>query len=184
MKCLIVDNSVQEYPESMGIFGLSWPEKVASDMLNGLRGTGYESTVKAFWGAGGKNTKLIKNLQSVYERFMIEGNEPPTFTGGETNTYATYLSGLLSAETATPEIVTLQFLKSLYNLTQKGDIDYKLYNPVGYSQSAEVVKASKPKSGIEAVATETGKVLNRVLIVAGIGAAAYLLSNVKNLLKG
>lgn len=170
-------------PETLGIFGLSWPEKVASEMIDNLKGTGYEGNLKSFWSAGGKNTTLVKNLQKVYTQYMIEGNQPPTFTGGNADTYAVYLSEQLSNDTATPQPVTLEFLRALYTLTQKGKIDYKLYNPVGYKETAEVITESKPKTGINLVLEQTGETLNKVLIVGGLAVGAYLLANVNKFIK-
>ena len=152
-------------------------------MIDNLKGTGYESNLKAFWGAGGKNTTLVKNLQKVYTQYMVEGNQPPTFTSGNADTYAIYLSEQLSSDTATPQPVTLEFLRALYSLTQKGKIDYKLYNPIGYKETAEVIRESKPKTGVSLVLEQTGETLNKVLIVGGVAVGAYLLANVNKIFK-
>lgn len=169
--------------ERLGIFGFSWEEKVAAEMIDHLKGTGYDKNLKAFWGPSGKNTTLVKNLHNVYTQYMMQGNQPPKFVAGQPDQYADYLSQSLSADTATPSIISMEFLKALFNLTQNGRIDYKLYNPIGYKETVETIQEAKPKSGISLVAQETGKIMNKVLIVGGLAIGAYLLTNITKLTK-
>lgn len=170
--------------ERMGVFGLSWPEKVAKHMHSGLKGTGYESILTSFWGAGGTNTGLVKNLHNVYTSYIASGVQPPVFNGGANDAASTgQLSKDISTDTATPEIVAMQFLRSIYDLTRSGVIDYKLYDPVGYKETIETIEQIKPKTGVVLVAEKTGEVFNKVLIVGGLAAGAYLLANLTKLIK-
>lgn len=169
--------------EYMGIFGLSWPEKVAKDMIKNLAGTGYEDNLKSFWGAGGMNTGLVKNLQNVYTELLVKGYKLPVFSYGVPDQYATIMAEAISTNTATPQQVTMAFLSSLYSLTSNGTIDYKLFNPLGYKETIETIEQAEPKTGISQVVEETGKTLNKVLIVGGLAVGAYLLANVNKIFK-
>lgn len=169
--------------EYMGIFGLSWPEKVAKDMINKLYGTGFEDNLKSFWGAGGMNTGLVKNLQNVYTELLVKGYKLPNFSYGVPDQYATIMAEAISKNTATPQEVTIVFLSSLYSLTANGTIDYKLFNPLGYKETIETIEQAEPKTGISQVVEETGKTLNKVLIVGGLAVGAYLLANVNKIFK-
>lgn len=168
---------------TMGLFGLSWTEKVAKKMIEILNGTGYESNLKSFWGPSGHNTGLVKTLKESYTSLMVEGNKPPVFSAGLPDAQSNYLAGLLSSRTNQPEIVSLAFLRALYSLTQSGTIDYSLYDPMGWKSTVETVKEAEPKTGITAVIEDTGKTLNKVLIVGGIAAGAYLLANLNKFTK-
>lgn len=171
-------------PEIMGMFGLSWKEKVAAKMIAILAGTEYEDTAKSFWGPSGKNTALIKNLHTVYTRYMAEGNEPPVPTEAISSTYTSDLAKSISFETGVPTEVTMAFLIAMYDLVQVGQIEYKLYNPMGYKESMESAEQAKPKTGINLFAEQAGGTLNKIIIIGGLAVGAYLLTNINKLRKG
>lgn len=170
--------------ELMGMFGLSWKEKVAAKMIAILAGTEYEDAAKSFWGPSGKNTSLVKSLHVVYTRYMTEGNEPPVPTEAITSTYTSYLVKNISFETGIPTEVVTAFLIAMYDLVQVGQIEYKLYNPMGYKKSIESAEQAKPKTGINLFAEQAGDTLNKVIIIGGLAVGAYLLTNINKLRKG
>lgn len=169
--------------EYMGLFGLSWSEKVAKNMISRLYGTEYEDNLKSFWGAGGMNTTLVKNLQNVYTELLVKGYTLPNFTYDIPDQYANIMAEAIAKSTATPQPVTLAFLGALYELTANGTIDYKLFNPLGYKETVETIEQAEPKTGISQVVETTGKTLNKVLIVGGLAVGAYLLANVNKIFK-
>lgn len=126
--------------ELLGIFGLSWQEKLAKAIFDE---TGDKS-LKSVLGSGGWNTGLIDKLNSAYSRGIGAG-----YSG----------NGLLSfliSEAKTNSLIAQSFIRN-----QTGaKVAEKKSNPI----------------------TEIPKTLNKVLLVAGILGAAYILSTVKGLI--
>lgn len=155
---------------AMGIFGLSWAEKVAKEMYSVLKGTDFEGTIKDFWGGSGLNTGLVKTLHKYYESYLISGTPAPVFDGHVPDSTATQIAYDLEAETQIPYTVTIEFLRSLHTLASGGEIAFKYYNPVSYSEVKEETGDFNFKQIFESV---SGK-MNVFLIAGGVATALLI----------
>lgn len=174
-------------PEMLGLFGLTWKERIASFMGKQLKGTKLKKLTKSFWGAGGMNMKMISNLHNEYMAFMAQGKAPSSFTlkpdstgaGGTFSPSTIKLAELINDKTNTNSTVILEFLRALYVLSKNGRIPFNKWNPKGYVQSTKLRKTFKSEQNvIDAVKSGTNyaKIL---LAVAAVGAGAYLLKQAK-----
>ena len=170
-------------PEYMGVFGFTWQEKVGKKMLSLLDGTGYESSIKSFWGGSGLNTGMINDLHDSYVSLLTAGNRPAEYTGSIPSIQTTSLSRTIQGSTAIAEPIVDAFLFSLYNLASIGKISYSIYDPVGYKKVAETVTETEPVTGVQAVIQDTGKTVGKILIVAGLAAGAVLFVNINKMFK-
>jgi len=179
-------------PELMGIFGFSWPEKVAAFMVKRLKGTVYENKMKTFWGAGGKNTELVENLERQYLLLMATGHNPASFSmppdingnGGTLSADSQLLAQLINSGTNVDIPIINEFLRGLFVLSRDGKIPFEKWNPQGYKESKKTTSEVFPsEQGILDKLKPAGNTMNSVLLIAGIGVGAYLLSQL-NKLKG
>lgn len=185
MKVLIAERPVS--PELIGLFGLSWPEKVAKFMSNQLKGTALRKKLKSFWGAGGLNTTLVKNLHNEYMALMARNYAPADFvikpnaqgTGGSFTPSTVNLASMIQQKTNIDSAVILEFLRAMYVLARDGKIPFNKWNPKGFKESTALRKTFTSEKGFIEAAQKTGNYAKIALIVAGLGAGAYFLSQVK-----
>lgn len=178
---------LSQNPEMLGLFGLSWKEKVAKFMGKQLKGTKLKKKVKDFWGAGGMNMKMISNLSREYMAFMAQGKAPADFsakpnaqgTGGMFSPSTINLASLIKRKTNTDSTIILEFLRALYVLARDGRIPYNKWNPQGYKASTKLRKTFKSEQGIIEAAKTGSNYMKVVLAVAALGAGAYLLQQLK-----
>ncbi len=164
---------------SLGVFGLSWAEKVAAEMLSVLKGTDYEGTIKDFWGGSGLNTGLIKTLHKYYESYLLSGMSPPVFDGHVPDSTATQMANDLEETTKIPYAVNMEFLRSIYTLARNGEIAFKYYDPVRYAQVKEETGAFDFKD----IFRTAGDKMNVFLIAGGVAAALLMFSYMNQLSK-
>lgn len=175
----------------MGLFGLSWEEKTASFMNKKLKGTALAKKLKSFWGAGGMNVSIVKNLHREYAALMATGWKPSAFTvqpdskgdGGQFDNPTIQLAGQLQARTNIESPIVFEFLRSLFVLARDGKIPFQKWNPQGYKQSTQLQKTFSTERGFLEAAATTGNYMKIVLAIAAVGVSAYLLSQLK-VLKG
>lgn len=171
---------IEKKPELMGVFGLSWKEKVINTMKPGLKGSEELKMLSSFWG---ENTGLVDNLHNAYLVELSQGSAPIGFTsppdekavGGSFNAETDILSQNISSRTGIDKVVTDAFLKSLFVLGRSGKIDLKKIDPVGYKKAKEAQKEMNT-GGIVDSLRSTGSAL---LWVGGIAAGAYFLNSLK-----
>lgn len=177
--------------ELMGIFGFSWPEKVASFMQKRLKGTAFESKLKSFWGAGGKNIELVENLHREYIALMAQGKNPATFSlppdvsgnGGVFSSDSILLSQIINSKTAIDKTIIEEFFRAIFVLARDGKIPYEKWNPKGYSEAEKLTKTFTSEQNIFDKLKSGSGSLNSLLLIAGIGVSAFLLSQLKGLTK-
>ncbi len=177
--------------EYMGLFGFTWEEKVAAFAKKQLKGTAAAKKLSDFFQAGGVNVSLIKNLYNEYAAFMAKNYQPVSFAvqpdaagnGGTFSPGTIELSALIGNKTNVETPIVLSFFKALYVLSRDGKIPFAKWNPAGWKESTNLRKSFPTEQGFLDTATkaatkavDTSKIF---LIVAGIGAAAYLLSQLK-----
>lgn len=175
--------------ELMGIFGLSWEEKTASFMNKKLKGTKLAKKLKSFWGAGGMNTSIVKNLHREYTALQATGWKPSNFSvmpdtngdGGQFDQATIQLAGQLQARTNIESPIVFEFLRSLFVLARDGKIPFQKWNPQGYKQSTALQKSFKSEQGFLEAAQKTGKYMKIGMAVAAVGVSAYLLSQLSRL---
>lgn len=178
---MTVDLSGGEY---MGIFGFSWEEKVGSFMKKALQGTAAAKKMSSFFQAGGVNVSLVKNLANEYLALMARGYRPANFTappdsngsGGTFDSSTISLAGMLSNKTNVDAAVSLAFLRALFVLSRDGKIPFAKWNPQGYKESTTLRKTFSTEKGILEKVSPVANYGKIALIVAGIGTAAYFLS--------
>lgn len=178
-------------PELMGIFGFSWQEKVAGKMIDILKGTVYESSLKSFWSPGGKNTEIVNNLERIYLSLLAQGRNPISFStapdiagnGGQFTPDTSALAIKVSAETQIDIAIVNAFFRSIYMLARAGTIPVEKWNPKGYAEAEKLKNTFESERGILdkfTPAANTGKML---LIIAGVAAGAFALSQLKGFTK-
>ena len=176
-------------PELLGLFGLSWSEKVASQMSKYLKGTAAAKKLKSFWSPGGVNTTLVENLQREYAAEMAYNREPASFVippdssgnGGEFTENTVSLAAIISGKTNIDVAIILEFFRSLFVLARDGKIPFAKYDPNGVKQSSAAAKVFESERSILDVA---GSGLKTLLIIAGLGVGAYALSQINAFRKG
>ncbi len=185
---MTVNFNNQEY---MGLFGLTFEEKVASFVRKQLKGTAAAKKLSSFFQAGGLNVTLIKNLYNEYAALMAKNHKPADFTvspdaagnGGAFSESSIQLAAIIGDKTNVDNAIVLSFLKALYVLSRDGKIPFSKWNPAGYKESTELRKSFATEQDIfQAVGKAAGKAAGTskiLLIVAGIGVTAYLLSQIK-----
>lgn len=174
-------------PEVMGLFGLSWPEKVASFMAKQLKGKPQSKKLKDFFQAGGKNVSLVNNLHREYMALMAENREPSSFTvspdsqgsGGEFSSSTITLASLIENRTNVDPVIVLEFLRALYVLSRDGKIPFAKWNPKGYQTSTELKRTFKTEKGILDFTSKSGTYAKVLIVLASVGVGAYLLSQLK-----
>lgn len=175
-------------PELLGIFGLSFAEKVAAFMSKHLKGTAAAKNLKSFWSPGGVNTTLIDNLQREYAAEMAYGRQPASFVippdasgnGGTYTESSVALAGILSAKTNIDSAVILEFFRALFVLARDGKIPFAKWDPRGVMASTAAQKTFQSEKSIADIASGGLKTL---AIIAGLGVGAYALSQLKPLMR-
>lgn len=173
--------------ELMGLFGLSWPEKVASFIGKQLKGTAEAKKLKSFWGAGGKNVTLVKNLHNEYMALLAQGFNAANFTyppnsagaGGTFDQNTVSLASRISQKTNVSTVIILEFLRALFVLARDGKIPMAKWNPKGYAQSTELRKTFQTEKGFLEAAQTTGKYVKIGMALAALGVGAYILTQLK-----
>ena len=186
---MIVDfkrNSIID-SEFMGIFGLSWEEKIASFIKRRLKGTGFENKLSDFFQAGGLNIKLVTNIHNEYMALMASGYNPSNFVsmpdnngnGGSFSESTKNLSSLLHKKTNIESVIIDEFLRSLFVLSRDGKIPFEKWNPQGFKESTELRKTFETEKNFIDNLTVVAKKSNALLWIAGIGVTALLLNQLK-----
>lgn len=185
--------NLSESPETMGIFGFSWQEKSAAFMQKRLKGTEYESKLKSFWGAGGKNVEMVNNLHLQYMALMARGYNPVSFSiapdAAGNNSVLSADSILLTQEinkaTGVDKAIINEFLISIFVLARDGKMPYEKFNPKGYNAATAITKETfvSEQSILDKITPTASKNISTFLVVAGIGVSAYLLSQIKGFVK-
>ena len=176
----------QEY---MGLFGLSWEEKVAAFVQKRLKGTKAAKKLSDFFQAGGKNVALIKNLYREYAALMASGYKPAEFSvspddkggGGQYAADTITLAGLLADRTNIETVIVLEFLRALFVLARDGKIPFAKWNPQGFKQSTKLQKSFSTEKGFLDITSKTGTYAKIALALGAVGVGAYLLSQIKGL---
>lgn len=176
-------------PEVMGLFGFSWQEKVAAFMQKRLKGTAKEKLMKSFWQAGGKNVTLVNNLYNEYAAFMAKGQQPATFSvlpnaagdGGEFSDSTISLASMLQKKTNVDTGVILEFFRAIFVLARDGKIPSAKWNPQGWKESTALRKSFSTEKGFGDVLQKSENYSKALLMIAGLGVGAYLLSQIKGL---
>lgn len=190
MKVDLSRNCSQPGPvEYMGIFGLSWQEKVASFVKNRLKGTAIQKKLSDFFQSGGLNVSLIKNLYNEYAALMAMGNAPADFVvlpnqsgdGGEFKQSTITLASKIATKTNVDNSIILEFLRALFVLARDGKIPFEKWNPQGYKESTQLRKTFETEKTI--LDTVVKPVMDKgtgLMVIFGVGVAAYLLSQLKH----
>ncbi|MDD5688611.1 MAG: hypothetical protein PHE88_12355 [Elusimicrobia bacterium] len=187
---MIVDFG-NDSPETMGIFGLTWEEKVAAFTKKQLKGTAAAKKLSAFFQPGGYNITLIKNLYNEYAALMSKGYQPVSFSvspdasgnGGTLSKQSLSLAAQIADRTNVDVSIVIKFFHALFVLSRDGKIPFAKWNPAGWKESTEARKTFTTERGVfekvQSAAVKAGGTSKMVLIVAGMGVAAYLLSQLK-----
>ncbi len=184
-----VDLSGCSNVEQMGLFGLSFEEKVAEFIRKRLKGTASAKKLSDFFQAGGKNVSLVKNLYREYAALMASGYSPSSFTvspdgkgnGGQYASDTVTLAGKINGKTNIDMVIVLEFLRALFVMARDGKIPFAKWNPRGYQQSTKLQKTFSTEKGLLDITSKTGAYAKIALILGAVGVGAYLLSQLKGL---
>lgn len=135
-------------PERMGIFGLSWQEKVADYMLRDLSGTVHESKMKSFWMPGGRNTSIVNNISREYIAIMATGRRPADFSGSFLSNDSLVLADEIVEKTNIDIEIVKSYLRAIWTLARDGEIPVAKWDPAGYRKSLTTSKTFESESTI------------------------------------
>lgn len=164
--------------EYMGILGFSFEEKVASFIKKQMKGWALEKKI---------NTTIVKNMHNEYMALMVRGFAPVAFTtppdqsgtGGDFALSSIDLADELINTTGVDGSIVMYFLKALYVLSRDGKIPISKVDPKGFQASTALRKSLPSEKGVvDALKTVAGP-SKALLVIAGMGVAAYLLSQIK-----
>lgn len=183
----MIVNFSNSTPELIGLFGLTWQEKVAGVMQKALKGTKYQKLMSDFFSSGNKNTKIVNNCYNEYAALMSKGFLPSGFKvlpvngkGGELNDSSIKLVSLINAKTNIDHAVIIEFLKALWILAKDGKIPFAKWNPKGHEETTALRKTFATEKTILDSKEDIKKYVNAGLIIAGLGVGGYLLSQIKS----
>lgn len=167
--------SAQLRPELMGIFGLSWQEKIINFMKKRMKGNELSKILSSWWS---ENTRLVDNLHAQYLIELAAGSALPSYTvqpnssgnNGSPSSETDILSQNISRTTGIDKQLTDEFLLALYVLTRDGKIDYKKYNPSIKRELISAKEAFRPENILDKLQS-SGKI---IMLIGGIAVSAYL----------
>lgn len=170
-------------PELMGLFGLTWQEKVTNLTYKKVNAIDKEiaKKLKDFFQPGSLNVRMIENMEREYLALMASGYKPANFIDGIPDSSTLQLIPKLKAKINIEELTILKFLESLYELSAAGKIPYAKWNPKGYKESTALQKTFPSEITILDNVQKGAKVGTVLLIVAGVGISLYYLNNIERL---
>lgn len=165
----------------MGWFGLTWQEKIAKAIYTNtyLKDRTLAKKMKDFLQPGGLNIRLVENMYREYSALMAQKYKPASFKDGMPDTNTSNLIQIIKNRINTDEILVLNFLKALQELSAAGTIPFAKWNPSGYAESTALQKSFDTEKSIldkaQRAAVSASKVGTVLLIVTGLGLASYLI---------
>jgi hypothetical protein len=172
---------MKTYPELMGMFGLTWEEKVAALVYSKLQTIDKKlaKKMKDFFQAGGFNIRLIQNMQREYAALMAQGYKPANYVNGVPDKLTPTLITIIKNKVNTEDQIVSAFLSSLQELAANGIIPFAKWNPKGYEESTNLQKSFESEKTIldkaQTVAKTTAMASSTILLVAGLGFLSYLI---------
>ncbi|MFA5235099.1 MAG: hypothetical protein WC390_11930 [Sulfurimonas sp.] len=169
-------------PEYMGLFGLSFEEKLASATYKKLQAIDktIAKKLKDFFQAGGLNIRLIQNMYREYTALMAQNYKPANFTNNAPDNATLNLIAIIKGKLNIDDSIISNFLLSLQELAAEGIIPYAKWNPKGFKESTALQKTfSTEQSIIDKTISTTKEVsgkLSLILIVAGLGVSFYYIN--------
>ncbi len=166
--------------ELLGIFGLSWQEKVANLTYQKTAKTDKELSrkLKDFWQSGGLNVTLINNLYMQYAALMASGYMPSSFKNGEPDKNTKVLIDKINAKLNIDKLIIKNFLDSIFQLSSEGKIPLQKWNPKGYKETQDLVKTFPSETSIFDKVKKSTNTVSSILIVAGIATTLYYLNSI------
>lgn len=167
----------------MGVFGITWQEKIASAMYKILP-SDLKKTIRSFWGGSGFNTRIIDNLYLSYLSIMREGVKPPEYTDNQGGNSAVLITPRIAQSTNVNTQIVDSFLKSLYNLSKNGTIEFSKYDPVKVEREKKIQSTFTTEKNIFSKTLEAvDKGTNKIIILSIIGLTGYILFTSKKRVK-
>lgn len=181
--------SSTQYPEQMGVFGFSWPEKVGKLMIQNLKGSQYQKVMKDFWQPMQRNVRLIKNVHSQYMALLASGYKPVNFDivpdvkgkGGTFNQQSLDLAKIISRKTNVALPIVHEFFRAIFVLARDGKIPVEKWNPVGHAKTTALKQKFATERGFFYTAKKTADYAKILMLLGGLAAGGYFLSQMKGL---
>lgn len=170
-------------PELMGLFGLSWQEKVTAltyKKVNAIDKT-IAKQLKDFFQSGSLNVRTLENMHREYIALMAQGYKPSVFVNGVPDSSTLQLIPKIKDKLNIDELIILKFLESLFELSAAGKIPYAKWNPKGYKESTALQKTFPSEKTVLDNVQKGAKIGTVLLIVAGVGVSLYYLNNIERL---
>jgi len=170
-------------PELMGLFGLTWQEKVTNETYKKVNATDktIAKKLKDFLQPGGLNIRMLENMHREYLALMAKGFKPSNFTNNIPDSYTLQLIPKIKEKINTDDLIILKFLESLFELSAAGKIPYAKLNPQGFKESTALQKTFPSEITIMDTVKKGAKVSTILFIVAGVGVSLYYLNNYERL---
>lgn len=170
-------------PELMGLFGLTWQEKVTSLTYKKVNAIdkAIAKKLKDLFQPGSVNVRMLENMHREYIALMAKGSRPSNFVNGVADNYTLQLIPKIKEKINIDDLIILKFLESLYELSAAGKIPYAKWNPRGFKESTALQKTFPSEVTILDNVQKSAKVGTILLIVAGIGVSLYYLNNIERL---
>lgn len=154
-----------ESPETLGILGFSWQEKVSKAMQKELK------SVSKVEFDNSKKAAFINNINAIYVSGVSQGVKIPTLTNYKE------MSDFL-VKNRINVLPANAFIKAVYSGSISGEVPLKIYDPRG---AAEIAKNKTSITGLSFFAKlqDTGK---KAAMIATVGAGVLGYMYVKNIL--
>lgn len=158
----------------MGVFGITWQEKIASAMYKILPDN-LKKSIRSFWGGSGFNTRIIDNLYLSYLSMMREGIKPPEYIDNQGDNSAVLITPRIAQSTNINTQVVDSFLKSMYSLSKNGTIEFSKYDPVKIEREKKIQQSFDTEKNIfDKTFEAVGKGTNKLIILGIIGLTGYI----------
>jgi len=166
--------------EFMGIFGLSWQEKVANLTYQKTVKTNKELSkkLKDFWQSGGLNVTIVNNLYREYAALLASGYMPSSFENGIPDQNTKALIDKINSRVTIDKLIIKNFLESIFELSSEGKIPFQKWNPKGYKETQDLVKTFPSEASIFDKVKKGTNTVSTILIIAGIATTLYYLNSI------
>lgn len=151
----------------LGVFGLSWQEKIAGEMNKNLKGSSEHKYITKT--GPGHNVTIVKNMGNEYASLQATGYGPALASNGILTPETMEMSQIISSRLGLPLKVGTSFLSAMILLGGLGKVPYKIWKPKQYSLTIKQKKSLAVNKGF------FSKTLKTTANVAKYGTLAALL---------
>lgn len=123
----------------LGVFGMSWQEKIAGQMNKSLNGTPEHKFISKT--GPGHNVTIVKNMGNEYASLQATGYGPAMASNGILTPETMEMSQIISSRLGLPLKVGTSFLSAMIMLGGLGKVPYKVWKPKQYAVTKKQKKS-------------------------------------------